>query len=198
MISFGTGQKLLFQRLNILLNFRSVLTVLLLVCMVSCDLDLLKPTLKIPVTTKFDIQIDSLRFKTELVLIHEETINIDIDSLIRHYDGNPDLIRNAEIKSVTLLVIEPEDVELSFLESSLVSVSTLTLEEMVVATAANDSLSATEITYILSEDAGNVLQLLTAEENVTVRMYGLFGAPIPVNTVGLAMEIQWELAVDPF
>lgn len=198
MISFGTGQKLLFQRLNILLNFKAVLTVLLLFCMTSCDLELLKPTLKIPVTTKFDIQIDSLRFKTELVLIHEETFNIDIDSLIRHYDGNPDLIKNAEIKSVTLLVIDPEDVELSFLESSTISVSTLTLEEVVVATAANDSLSATEITYILSEDAGNVIHLLTTDENVTIRMYGLFAAPIPVNTVGLVMEIQWEIAVDPF
>lgn len=198
MISFGTGRKLLLQRLNILFNFKAVLTVLLLFCMASCDLELLKPTLKIPVTTKIDFHIDSSRFKSELVLIHEETINIDIDSLIRHYDGNPDLIKNAEIKSVTLLVIEPEDVELSFLDSSTVSVSTLTLEEVVVATAANDSLSATEITYILSEEAGNVLQLLTTEEDVTVRIYGLFAEPIPVNTVGLIMEIQWELAVDPF
>lgn len=186
------------QRINILLTFRTALTVLLLLFMASCDLEMLKPTLKVPVTTKIDFHIDSLRFKSELILMHEETINLDIDSLIRHYDGNPDLIKNAVIKSVTLTVLEPEDVELSFLESSTVSVSTPSFEEVVVATAANDSLSAREITYILTNEAGNVLQLLSTEDDLTIRIYGLFAEPLPVSTVDLLMEIQWEVAVDPF
>jgi hypothetical protein len=198
MVYFGTGRMLPGQPKNIVLNLGITLTVLLLFFMASCDLEMLKPTLKVPITTKIDFHIDSLRFKSELVLIHEETINMDIDSLIRHYEGNPDLIKNALVKSVTLKVLHPEGSELSFLESSSVSVLAPAFEEVVIATATHNTSAAGEITYILTEAAGNVLQLISSEDDLIIRIYGLVAGPVPVNIIDLLMEIQWEVAVDPF
>jgi hypothetical protein len=198
MVYFGTGRMLPGQPKNIVLNLGITLTVLLLFFMASCDLEMLKPTLKVPITTKIDFHIDSLRFKSELVLIHEETINMDIDSLIRHYEGNPDLIKNALVKSVTLKVLHPEGSELSFLESSSVSVLAPAFEEVVIATATHNTSVAGEITYILTEAAGNVLQLISSEDDLIIRIYGLVAGPVPVNIIDLLMEIQWEVAVDPF
>jgi hypothetical protein len=88
---------------------------LIVVSITACDLDLLMPTLKVPLTTITNFNIDSTDLKSDVFILHEEVSNMDIDSLITLYGGNPDLVSNAEIKSVKLMVKEPEGTDLSFL-----------------------------------------------------------------------------------
>lgn len=171
---------------------------IILLSATACDLDLLMPTLKVPLTTTTNFNIDSTDLKSDVFILHEEVSNMDIDSLITHYGGNPDLVSNAEIKSVKLTAEQPEGTDLSFLVSSYVTISSETLEETVVAESSDVRLSETEITYVLTAESGNVIDYISANNYYTLRIYGTITPPMPVGRVELLLEIEWEFLVNPF
>jgi hypothetical protein len=171
---------------------------IILLSAIACDLDLLMPTLKVPLTTITNFNIDSTDLKSDVFILHEEVSNMDIDSLIKHYGGNPDLVSNAEIKSVKLTVEEPEGTDLSFLVSSYVTISSEILEETVVAESSDVRLSGAEITYVLTAESGNVIDYISSNDYYTLRIYGSITPPMPVGRVDLMLEIEWEFLVNPF
>lgn len=171
---------------------------IILFSITACDLDLLMPTLKVPLTTITNFNIDSTDLKSDVFILHEEVSNMDIDSLITIYGGNPDLVSNAEIKSVKLMVKEPEGTDLSFLGSSYVTILSETLDETVVAESSEIGLSGTEITYVLTAESGNVIAYISTNDYYTLRIYGTINSPIPVDRVELMLEIEWEFLVNPF
>ena len=171
---------------------------IILLSITACDLDLLMPTLKVPLTTITNFNIDSTDLKSDVFILHEEVSNMDIDSLITIYGGNPDLVSNAEIKSVKLMVKEPEGTDLSFLGSSYVTILSETLDETVVAESSEIGLSGTEITYVLTAESGNVIAYISTNDYYTLRIYGTINSPIPVDRVELMLEIEWEFLVNPF
>lgn len=177
---------------------RMVFFILILFSFAACDLEMLKPTLKIPYNTTFSFQIDSADYKSDVVILYEKEASLDIDSLIVHYGGNPELMTNAEIQSITLRVLEPEGTDISFLASSHVSILSDTFEDAVVARSSDIGLSGTEITYDLTPEAGNVLAYTFESEVYTIRIYGMMASPLPVESIQLQVEIKWEFSVTPF
>jgi hypothetical protein len=156
------------------------------------------PTLKVPLTTSFKFSLDSADHKSDVFILHEELSNLDIDSLVTHYGGNPELVSNAEVKSVTLKAKSPEGTDLSFLESSYLTIFSETLDETVVAEFSETGSSGTEITYDLTSEAANVIEYISNEDAYTLRLYGKIAPPIPVGKVELLLEIEWEFLVNPF
>jgi len=171
---------------------------LILISFSACDLELFLPTLKVPLTTTVNFNIDSSDNKSDVYILHEEVSNLNIDSLITHYGGNPGLVSNAEIKSVKLIVEEPEGTDLSFLVSSYVTILSETLEETVVAESSELGLSGAEIAYKLTPESGNVIDYISASDYYTLRIYGAINPPMPVGRVEVLLEIEWEFLVNPF
>jgi len=175
-----------------------LLFTLIVVSITSCDLDLLLPTLKVPHTTITNFNLYSTDIKFGVFILHEEVSNLDIDSLITHYGGNPDLVSKAEIKSVKLIAGEPEGTNLSFLVSSYVTILSETLEETVVAESSEVRLSGGEIAYTLTAESGNVIDYISETDYYTLRIYGSITPPMPVDKVELTLEVEWEFLVNPF
>lgn len=173
-------------------------SLLLLFSLSACDMELFLPTLKVPLTTSFNFSIDSSDLKSNLYILHEEVSSMDIDSLVTHYGGNPDLLSSVEILSVTLTANKPEGTDLSFLDSSYVSISSAALDETVVADFSELGSSGTEITYSITNEAANVIDYIADADAYTVRIYGEIAPPMPVKKVELLLEIEWEFLVNPF
>jgi hypothetical protein len=175
-----------------------LLAVVFVFSLAACDLDLLKPTLRVPYTTSIRFDIDSSDFKSDIFLLHEETVKMDIDSLIRHYGGNPDQISGSAIRSVTLVLVEPVESNLSFLESSHVSISSESLEETIIARSSDTLASETSLTYELNPAATEMPEIIQAGEECTVYIYGKLNPPLAIRKFDFVLEIEWVFSVIPF
>lgn len=169
-----------------------VAMVLVFTATISCDEDLF--TLKVPVTKEFEFRIDSINFKSSEKLLFESQVSINLDSLIKAYGGDPEIIKKGQLKSVTVKILEPANLNFNFITSLRVNIQRLGQNAVDVATAQNSTLGSRELTFVINQSQ-DALDYLKQGSSFFVRLYGIKNAPMPVRTGRLSLKLSWELSV---
>ncbi|MCO5266422.1 MAG: hypothetical protein M9948_11145 [Lentimicrobium sp.] len=164
------------------------------VFMFSCD--------KVKELAEFDVaytlpdvhfSIDSTNYlpKTEQLLI-EQTLTLNVDSIIQKH--NLDGIGETGFEYVRLVIEDPDNVNFSWLNSSRVTVSAQNLAETQV--AAITTVNPDGRTLDLQLTNTNVSSVISTGTFV-LRVYADFTPPLPVATIGLALQSRIKMTVQP-
>jgi hypothetical protein len=175
----------------------AVITVLAIFAMGSCEG--FAPTIKVPFKSEAEFNLTPITGKSvaeeSLELLHEWSFNQDLNQLIQEYGGNPEKIKESNIKSVTLTLVGESDIDLTTVFTALklyVDKIPAELEELV---AQSSDITATSVTFELVK--GNIFDYTSGSEGFTFFLYGdVTNDNIPTTGIELKVTVESELVVE--
>ena len=176
-------------------NLTAFVAVFALFALGSCDG--FAPTVKVPFTSEAEFNLPSNLSKAaadDYDLLYTWSFNQDINQLIGKSGGNPEKIKESNIKTVTLTYTGDSQIDLTQMITSLrLMVKKFDSSEELVAQSIK--IEANSISFELVK--GDILNYTMGEEGFTFLLYGKVNrANIPSLGVDLKIVVESELVVE--
>jgi len=165
----------------------------------SCDElteDISTVKVKVPIERQ-TFTVDSALFaqKTNEVILAQFAVDINLDSIIEA--NGVDFLDQGTFSELVIGVLDPEDVDLSFLEAAKVTVSsTESFEEEYIVATVTDIDEEQNSANLIINDLSVTDQL--RQHVFYIRVYGQPGEPLPVNVVTMYVDGVVCLTIDLF
>lgn len=141
--------------------------------------------------------LDSLNYlaslKTES-LLYSDTLNVNIDSILEaHNISNLATLSEAGVDTVSVSIVQPTTVTLTWITSSRLTVQIPGQSEVTIAHTA--SINPLTRTILFVVDDASVLPYLN-NHTFVVKVYGNIVPPLPVNQIQMLMHLGFTLDVN--
>ncbi len=139
-------------------------------------------------TVSFDL--DSLNFKSNEVVLAQQSINANIDSILEANNVSGGTLENAQFTKVTVTITSPESATFDFIENMRVSVALSAdfSDEVQVAETGTIEEGSNSVDFIF--DNMDMSPYMSASM-FHARLYGELNGPVPFGIVGM----QWLSSV---
>ena len=152
------------------------------------------PTVKVPVTSEAEFDLTPLKDASSLALLHQWDFNQDINALVEEYGGDPEKIKESNVKSVTITLLGDNEIDLSSIFNSIqlkIDQIPAAQEELVAETA---EITANSITFNIVK--GDIFNYTLGEEGFSFLLYGDVNWNNVMQVIDFKVTVESELVVE--
>ena len=152
------------------------------------------PTVKVPVTSEAEFDLTPLKDASSLALLHQWDFNKDINALVEEYGGDPEKIKESNVKSVTITLLGDNEIDLSSIFNSIqlkIDQIPAAQEELVAETA---EITANSITFNIVK--GDIFNYTLGEEGFSFLLYGDVNWNNVMQVIDFKVTVESELVVE--
>lgn len=152
------------------------------------------PTVKVPVTSEAEFDLTPSKDASSLALLRQWDFNQDINALVEEYGGDPEKIKESNVKSVTITLLGDNEIDLSSIFNSIqlkIDQIPAAQEELVAETA---EITANSITFNIVK--GDIFNYTLGEEGFSFLLYGDVNWNNVMQVIDFKVTVESELVVE--